>query len=102
MQKQAAVTQILIVGFYVAFSLLIPTGIGLWFDKKASHAFPLFTLIGLAVGTTVMIYGVYRMVRPFLQEAKGKGNEEKVCRPIRKLLKLSPTKQEEEKRQDND
>lgn len=102
MQKQATVTQILTVGFYVAFSLLIPTGIGLWFDKKASHAFPSFTLIGLAVGTTVMIYGVYRMVRPFLQEAREGGREEEVYQPIRKLLNLSPTKRAREKKRDND
>jgi len=58
------------VGFYVAFSLLAPTGIGFWLDRRASHQFPLFTLIGLGVGTGIMVYGVYRMVRPFLLEGK--------------------------------
>ncbi len=92
MKKWPAAMQLLIVGFYVAFSLLIPTGIGCWFDKRASHAFPLFTLIGLGVGTLIMIYGVYRMVYPFLQEAKREGKEEKLRGPARLLTKLPSRK----------
>jgi len=70
MRHWAVAVQLLAVGFYVAFSLLIPTSIGFWLDKRLSHEFPLLTLIGLGIGTGIMIYGVYRMVRPFLQEAK--------------------------------
>jgi len=69
-KKWPAAVQLLIVGFYVAFSLLIPTGLGFWLDLKTEYKFPLYTLIGLGVGTLIMVYGVYRMVRPFLQEAK--------------------------------
>jgi hypothetical protein len=71
----SAALQLLIVGFYVPLSLLIPTGIGLWLDRKVFHEFPLCTLIGLGIGTVIMVYGVYQMVRPFLKEAKmtGKG-----------------------------
>jgi len=68
----------LIVGFYVPISLLIPTGIGLWLDRKVFHEFPLCTLIGLGIGTVIMVYGVYQMVRPFLKEVKGKGKESHV------------------------
>ena len=78
MKRWPAAIQLLIVGFYVAFSLLIPTCIGYYFfDRpKEGHVFPIFTLIGLGVGTVIMVYGVYRMVRPFLQEAKREKRDE--------------------------
>jgi hypothetical protein len=70
MKNWSAALQLLIVGFYVPLSLLIPTGIGLWLDRKVFHEFPLCTLIGLGIGTVIMVYGVYQMVRPFLEEDK--------------------------------
>ena len=75
MKNWSAALQLLIVGFYVPLSLLIPTGIGLWLDKKVFHEFPLCTLIGLGIGTVIMVYGVYQMVRPFLKEDKTAGKE---------------------------
>ena len=60
----------LAVGFYVPISLLIPTGIGFWLDRRGGHDFPSYTLGGLGIGTVIMAYGVYQMVRPFLIEAK--------------------------------
>ena len=62
--------QLIVVGFYVAFSLIVPTIIGFWLDARGSHSFPLYALIGLGFGTVLMIYGVYLMVRPFLREAR--------------------------------
>ena len=78
MKNWSAALQLLIVGFYVPLSLLIPTGMGLWCDKKVFHTFPLCTLIGLGIGTVIMVYGVYQMVRPFVKEAKAKEREGKV------------------------
>ena len=75
MKNWSEALQFLIVGFYVPISLLIPTGIGLWLDRKVFHVFPLCTLIGLGIGTIIMVYGVYQMVRPFLKEAKIAGKE---------------------------
>jgi zinc transporter ZupT len=98
----SAALQLLIVGFYVPLSLLIPTGIGLWIDRRAAHEFPLFALIGLGVGTVIMVYGVYRMVRPFLQEAKKEEKEEQVYPPIVKLITLLTSRQKKRKRGDND
>jgi zinc transporter ZupT len=98
----SAAIQLLVVGFYVALSLLIPTGIGFWLDKRTSHEFPLFTLIGLGLGTVIMIYGVYRMVRPFLQQAKREGKEGQVIRPIRTLISRLPSKREGDKERDGD
>lgn len=100
--KWGAAVQLLVVGFYVAFSLLIPTGIGFWFDRRTSYEFPLFTLIGLGIGTVIMIYGVYRMVRPFLQEAKKEGREEQIFRPVRKLINKFPSKPEKDEEQKGD
>jgi zinc transporter ZupT len=64
-----AAVQLFIVGFYVAASLIIPTVIGFLVGVKLSHPV-LFPLIGLGVGTVVMVYGVYRMVLPFWREAR--------------------------------
>ncbi len=99
MKKWPAAMQLLIVGFYVSFSLLIPTGIGFWFDKRASHEFPLFTLIGLGVGTVIMIYGVYVMVRPFLQEAKREEKEEQLRGPARMFANLTSSNRKRNKEQ---
>ena len=78
MKNWSAALQLLVVGFYVPLSLLIPTGIGLWLDRKVFHEFPLCTLIGLGIGTVIMVYGVYQMLRPFLKEDKTAGKESHV------------------------
>ena len=69
MKNWSAVMQLLIVGFYVAFSLLIPTGIGFWLGRKLGHEV-MFPLIGLGIGTIIMAYGVYQMVKPLLHQAR--------------------------------
>jgi len=70
LKKWSTAFQLLAVGFYVPISLLIPTAAGFWFDTKLEHDFPSCALVGLAIGTIIMAYGVYQMVRPFLNEAK--------------------------------
>jgi zinc transporter ZupT len=96
MKQWPAAMQLLVVGFYVAFSLIIPAGIGVWFDKRASHEFPLFTIIGLGLGTIIMVYGVYRMVRPFLAESE----KEQLRGPAKILSKLIPSKGKEDEEQE--
>jgi hypothetical protein len=93
----SAALQLLTVGFYVPLSLLIPTGIGFWLDRKALHEFPVYTLIGLGVGTVIMVYGVYRMVRPFLQEAKTEEKQDQVSGPIIGLVGLLTSKKRKDK-----
>ncbi len=57
------------VGWYVALSLAIPSGIGLWLDRPENlNKKPLFTLIGFGIGTVVAFYGLYRMLRQFYLE----------------------------------
>jgi hypothetical protein len=54
---------LLTIGWYVALSLIIPVAIGYWldaptmFDKR-----PLFTFIGLGVGTFVAFFGLFKML----------------------------------------
>jgi hypothetical protein len=91
-----AAIQLLVVGFYVAFSLLIPTLIGFfWLGPKFGHIL-LFTLIGLGLGTIIMVYGVYRMVKPFLEEAK----KEQLHGPAKMLSKLASSKPKKDKEQE--
>jgi len=79
---------LLTVGFYVALSLLIPTIIGWLIGIKAHHEI-LFPLIGLGVGTMIMVYGVYRMLRPFLEEAEwDQRDRQQIRQPVRMFLNL--------------
>lgn len=58
------------IGWYVAFSLLAPTFLGLWLGGKV------WALLGLLLGTVLAFYGLYAMlVKPQLrgQDGKGKG-----------------------------
>mgnify|MGYP001047338853 CR=1 FL=1 len=94
-ERWPAAVQLLTIGFYVAFSLIIPTLIGFfWLGPKFGHTV-LFTLVGLGIGTIVMVYGVYRMLQPFLQEAKKEMGEEKLGQPVRMLLRLLPSRKKE-------
>jgi F0F1-type ATP synthase assembly protein I len=54
---------LLTVGWYVALSLLIPVGIGYWLDSpRMFNKQPLFTFIGLGVGTVVAFFGLIKML----------------------------------------
>jgi len=54
---------LLTVGWYVALSLIIPVAIGYWLDSpKMFNKQPLFTLIGLGVGTVVAFFGLIKML----------------------------------------
>jgi hypothetical protein len=57
------------VGWYVALSLLIPVGIGYWLDRPGMlDKNPLFTLIGLGVGTVIAFGGLIRMLLRYQAE----------------------------------
>jgi len=85
-RKWPVLMPLLTVGFYVALSLLIPTIIGWWIGNKVHHEV-LLPLIGLGIGTIIMIYGVYRMLLPFLQEAEwSEEDSEQVRQPMRAFL----------------
>jgi F0F1-type ATP synthase assembly protein I len=51
------------VGWYVGLSLIIPVGIGYWLDQPGMlNKSPLFTIIGLGVGTVIAFGGLIRML----------------------------------------
>ena len=52
-------------GWYVALSIVLGVGGGLWLDGRLDIR-PLFTLLGLALGLVVAFYGAYKMVQPLL------------------------------------
>jgi len=69
---------LLTVGWYVVLSLIIPVGIGFWLDSpKMFNKSPLFTLIGLGVGTVVAFWGLFRMlIRYQADQEKFKKNKQ--------------------------
>jgi len=57
------------VGWYVVLSLIIPVGIGFWLDRpEMLNKSPLFTLIGLGVGTVIAFGGLIRMLLRYQAE----------------------------------
>jgi len=55
----------------VALSLVIPVGIGYWLDRpQMFNKRPLFTFIGLGVGTFIAFFGFFRMLIRYQAEEK--------------------------------
>ena len=53
----------------MALSLIIPVGIGYWLDRpEVFDKRPLFTFIGLGVGTVVAFFGLFRMLLRYQAE----------------------------------
>jgi ATP synthase protein I len=70
---------LLTVGWYVAFSLIIPVAIGYWLDRPdVLNKRPLFILIGLGVGTFLAFFGLFKMLIRYQaeQEKQRKNNRE--------------------------
>jgi len=65
-RNRALLLQLMGLGWYIAFSILGGVAGGLWLDGKLG-TLPLFTLVGIIVGSIAAFYGVYRMVAPFLR-----------------------------------
>ncbi len=55
------------VGWYVAACIVVGVLGGLGLDRLAGTR-PLFTLLGVLVGTAAAFYGVYKLVQPMLKE----------------------------------
>ena len=54
---------LLTIGIYVVFSLIIPVAVGYWLDQPGMYnRRPLFTFIGLGVGTVIAFAGLARML----------------------------------------
>jgi len=64
------------VGWYVALSIILPTGLGVWLDNPDRfNSRPLYTLIGFVLGTILAAYGLYRMFKQFLAGQKDNGTK---------------------------
>ena len=67
------------VGFYVSAAIILGLVGGIWLDNKLDSK-PLWTIVGLVLGIVVAFYGVYTMIRPFLDNKNmdnknNKGND---------------------------
>ncbi|MGQ9586459.1 MAG: AtpZ/AtpI family protein [Anaerolineae bacterium] len=73
MGKWPYFAEFLQLGWVVAFSLLIPLGIGLWLDKRLGTT-PLFIIVGMVVGILAATVGTvriaFRMMDKLSQERK--------------------------------
>jgi ATP synthase protein I len=52
------------IGFYIAACIVGGTLIGWWLGNKK----PLFMIIGLIIGLVIAVYGVYRMIKPLMNQ----------------------------------
>ncbi len=69
---------LLTVGWYVALSLIIPVAIGYWLDSpRMFNKQPLFTFIGLGVGTIAAFFGLIKMLVRFQAEQEKQKNDNK-------------------------
>ena len=50
-------------GWYVAIAIILGIAGGIWLDNRMG-TLPLFTLLGVLLGTVAAFYGLYRMVEP--------------------------------------
>jgi F0F1-type ATP synthase assembly protein I len=67
---------LLTVGWYVSLSLMIPVGIGYWLDRpQMFNKSPLFTFIGLGVGTFISFYGLIRILLRYKTEQESLSKE---------------------------
>ena len=61
------------IGFYIVICFLLGTGAGLWLDDKLNTA-PWLLIGGMLAGLAIAVYGVYRMIRPLLNDNQDKEN----------------------------
>ena len=62
----------------MALSLIIPVAIGYWLDRpEVLDKHPLFTFIGLGVGTVIAFFGLFRMLMRYQAEQEKQNLENK-------------------------
>lgn len=67
---------LLTVGWYVSLSLVIPVAIGYWLDRpEMLNRSPVFTFIGLGVGTFISFFGLIRILLRYKSEQEGPNRE---------------------------
>lgn len=63
MDRRLIALQLLGLGWYVALCIVGGVVGGVWLDRVSGLS-PLFTLLGVLLGTVAAFYGLYKMVRP--------------------------------------
>jgi F0F1-type ATP synthase assembly protein I len=61
------------IGFYIATCIVGGTFAGLWIDGKLNTK-PWFIIGGLLAGLVIAVYGVYRMIKPLMDNKQDKEN----------------------------
>lgn len=61
------------IGFYIAICILLGVGGGLWLDNRFNTG-PWLLITGMCFGLFLAVYGVYRMVRPLMNQKNDKEN----------------------------
>ena len=70
MNKLVPAFRLLGIGFYIAICIVGGITLGWWLGGKR----PLFMILGLLVGLAIAFYGVYRMIRPLMNNKRDKEN----------------------------
>ena len=66
----AIVMQLVGVGWYVVVCIIGGLFGGLWLDGRLD-VLPVFTLVGVVLGTVMAFYGIYKMVLPLVNNSQG-------------------------------
>ena len=61
------------VGFFVGGSIVLGVVAGRWLDGKLDSE-PIWTIVGLILGIVVAFYGIYTMLRPFIDNKQDRRN----------------------------
>lgn len=69
MNRWVAAARLTGVGFFIAACILLGFVGGMWLDSKVG-ARPLFSILGLFVGMAIALFGVYRMIRPLMNNGR--------------------------------
>ena len=72
MNRRLLALRLLGLGWYVAMCIVVGAVGGIWLDR-VSGLTPLFTLLGVLIGTVAAFYGLYKMVRPLLNSPTPSG-----------------------------
>lgn len=58
------------IGWYIAICIIIGVVAGIWLDGKVGTK-PIFSVIGLVLGSFTGTYGAYRTLLPFIRKGSG-------------------------------
>ena len=72
MNRRLIALQLLGLGWYVALCIVVGAASGIWLDRFSGLT-PLFTLLGVLLGTVAAFFGLYKMVRPLFNSDSSSG-----------------------------